>query len=112
MLTRLAVGGRISLTVGVGVEAIVLLVGGTVGSSWPAYYGQVRPDTLLMRLTDMMFAFPDILLAILIMATQGRSLLQPVSRVRASPAGRGWPGSYAGRHCRCGAGSMWKRRGH
>jgi oligopeptide transport system permease protein len=41
-----------------------------------------------MRLTDMMFAFPDILLAILIMATQGRSL----GNLFIALSVTGWPG--------------------
>ena len=85
-LTLLAVGARISLTVGVGVEAIVLLVGGVVGLL-AGYYGRLT-DNLLMRLTDMMFAFPDILLAILIMATRGRSLLNLFIALSVT----GWPG--------------------
>ena len=65
-LTRLAVGARISLTVGLGVEALVLLGGVSVGLIAGYYRGWW--DVALMRITDMMFAFPDILLAILIMA--------------------------------------------
>ncbi len=65
-LTRLAVGARISLTVGLGVEALVLLAGVSVGLI--AGYHRGWWDVALMRITDMMFAFPDILLAILIMA--------------------------------------------
>ena len=85
-LTLLAMGARVSLTVGVGVEAIVLLVGGLVGLL-AGYYGRWT-DNLLMRLTDMMFAFPDILLAILIMATRGRSLLNLFVALSVT----GWPG--------------------
>lgn len=86
ILTQLAVGARISLFVGVGVEMIVLLVGVTVGLL-AGYYGRAT-DTALMRLTDMMFAFPDILLAILIMATQGRSL----GNLFLALSVTGWPG--------------------
>ncbi len=85
-LTRLAVGARISLVVGVGVEAIVLLVGGLVGLT-AGYYGG-KADTLLMRFTDIMFAFPDILLAILIMAIRGASLLNIFIALGIT----GWPG--------------------
>jgi ABC-type dipeptide/oligopeptide/nickel transport system permease subunit len=66
LAVRLAIGGRISLFVGIGVELISLLIGVTVGLV-AGYYGSLA-DTALMRFTDMMFAFPDILLAILIMA--------------------------------------------
>jgi ABC-type dipeptide/oligopeptide/nickel transport system permease subunit len=85
-LTRLAVGARISLVVGVGVETIVLLVGGFVGLV-AGFYGKWL-DAALMRLTDMMFAFPDILLAILIMAIKGPSLLNIFIALGIT----GWPG--------------------
>ena len=86
LLTNLAYGARVSLFVGVGVEALVLLVGGAVGLV-AGYYGRWT-DGLLMRLTDMMFAFPDILLAILIMAVRGPSLLNIFIALGIT----GWPG--------------------
>ncbi|MDQ2800499.1 MAG: ABC transporter permease [Armatimonadota bacterium] len=86
LLTRLAVGARVSLAVGVGVEAIVLLVGVPVGLL-AGYHGRAT-DTALMRLTDMMFAFPDILLAILIMAVYGQSIIN----LFVALAITGWPG--------------------
>jgi len=86
LLTRLAVGARVSLAVGVGVELIVLLVGVPVGLL-AGYYGR-GTDMALMRLTDMMFAFPDILLAILIMAVYGQSL----GNLFVALAITGWPG--------------------
>lgn len=90
-LTRLAVGGRISLTVGVGVEAIVLLVGSFVGLV-AGFYGK-WVDTLLMRLTDMMFAFPDILLAILIMAVvKTNNPLTSLLNIFVALGITGWPG--------------------
>jgi ABC-type dipeptide/oligopeptide/nickel transport system permease subunit len=72
ILVRLAIGARISLCIGIGVELIVLVIGSVVGLI-AGYYGGLA-DTILMRFTDMMFAFPDILLAILIMAIRGPGL--------------------------------------
>ncbi len=86
LLTRLAVGARVSLSVGVGVETIVLLVGIPIGLI-AGYYGRWA-DLGLMRLTDMMFAFPDILLAILIMAVYGQS----IGNLFVALAITGWPG--------------------
>lgn len=86
ILVRLAVGARISLCVGFGVELIVVVVGCIVGLI-AGFYGRWT-DTLLMRLTDMMFAFPDILLAILIMAVRGPGL----ANIFAALAITGWPG--------------------
>ncbi|MFZ0391715.1 MAG: nickel transporter permease [Calditrichia bacterium] len=72
ILSRIIYGTRISLTVGfitVGVSAFLgILVGAVSG-----YFGGWI-DELLMRLTDIMLAFPGILLAIAIMAILGPSL--------------------------------------
>ncbi len=84
ILVRLAYGARISLSVGLGVELIVVVVGTVVGLL-AGYYGGLA-DIILMRFTDMMFAFPDILLAILIMAILGPSL----GNVFAALAVTGW----------------------
>jgi ABC-type dipeptide/oligopeptide/nickel transport system permease subunit len=92
LAVRLAVGGRISLFVGIGVETICLFVGIAVGLL-AGYYGRWS-DTLLMRFTDMMFAFPDILLAILIMSVVSPSytgLAAGLGAVFATLCVTGWP---------------------
>ena len=66
ILSRLAYGARVSLFVGIVVQLISLVVGITVGVI--GIYGKKWLSVPLMRLTDGMFAFPDILLAILIIA--------------------------------------------
>lgn len=74
VLARLAAGARISLIVGLSVQIFALVVGVTVG-----VLGVFAPKWLangLMRLTDAMFAFPDILLAILIIGTIQSSKVQ------------------------------------
>ncbi|CAN5441554.1 hypothetical protein BH11ARM2_BH11ARM2_25510 [soil metagenome] len=66
IVARLAEGARVSLLVGLVVQGISLLVGITVG-----VLGVLGPKWLrtpLLRFTDGMFAFPDILLALLIVA--------------------------------------------
>ncbi len=73
VMARLAAGARVSLFVGILVQLISLSVGITVGM-----LGVFAPkwiSTPLMRLTDAMFAFPDILLAILIIGVLGPGLL-------------------------------------
>jgi oligopeptide transport system permease protein len=93
MAVRLAVGGRISLFIGFSVEALALLIGLTLGLC-AGYYGGWA-DTLLMRFTDMMFAFPDILLAILIMAVvspTSNSAVSGIADVCATLIVTGWPG--------------------
>jgi len=72
VFSRLIYGARISLTVALVVELIELLIGVTFGAL-AGYYGG-KLDLVLMRVTDMMFAFPDILLAILIMSIAGPSI--------------------------------------
>lgn len=74
VVARLAAGARISLTVGVFVQLFALVVGVFVG-----VLGVFAPKWIangLMRLTDAMFAFPDILLAILIIGTMQSSKVQ------------------------------------
>lgn len=62
---RLAYGARMSLVMGLAVEVVAIFVGILVGTA--AGYGPRWLNTALMRFTDGMFAFPDILLAILMM---------------------------------------------
>jgi ABC-type dipeptide/oligopeptide/nickel transport system permease subunit len=67
VLSRLVAGARVSLTVGLVVELIALSVGvlvGVLGVFAPKWISMI-----LMRFTDGMFAFPDILLAVLIIGT-------------------------------------------
>jgi len=65
-LARLAYGARISLIVGLCVQAISICLGVLVGVI--GVYGKKWIRVPIMRFTDGMFAFPDILLAILIVA--------------------------------------------
>ena len=62
--SRLVHGARISLAVGVFTQFIVLVVGATVGSV--AALGGKLLDNLMMRFTDIVYAFPDLLLIILL----------------------------------------------
>ncbi len=72
MLRRIVHGIRISLTVGV----IVVLASGTAGvllGLSAGYFGG-QLDTVIMRLMDVLLAFPAILLAIAIVAVRGPGL--------------------------------------
>jgi peptide/nickel transport system permease protein len=84
--SRLIYGARVSLTVAVAVEAVELLFGLLLGMLAGLKGG--RLDNLVMRITDLMFAFPDILLAILITGILGKSL----QNVFLALALVGWPG--------------------
>lgn len=62
VLSRLVFGARLSLSVGLG--AMVLAVGLGIGVGVLAGYFRGSIDLLLMRLTDVVMAFPAILLAL------------------------------------------------
>jgi len=66
ILTRLLYGARVSLLVGVLAEIIAVIIGVTIGGLSGFYGGWL--DSLLMRITDIFFAFPSLLLAIGILA--------------------------------------------
>jgi ABC-type dipeptide/oligopeptide/nickel transport system permease subunit len=85
ILARIAYGARISLSVGLIVQTIALLIGiimGVLGVFAPKW---IRIPVL--RLTDAMFAFPDLLLAILIIGVAGLGM-KPVIIALAITA---WP---------------------
>lgn len=75
LLSRVLYGGQVSLLVG-GLVAAFACVAGAIGGLLAGY---IRPlDGPIMRLTDAMMAFPDILLAIALMAGLGPSLMNVV----------------------------------
>ena len=65
---------RICLLIAVSVvaQALILFVGVPIGAAAGYYGGWV--DTLLMRIVDIFYAIPQLLLAILIMGVLGRGL--------------------------------------
>jgi peptide/nickel transport system permease protein len=72
ILSRLLYGSRISLLVGFMVVVGSLLIGGTLGLAAGWFGGWV--DELMMRITDIFFAFPGLILAMAIAAALGPSL--------------------------------------
>ena len=70
--SRLAYGARVSLFVGVVGTVAGVISGTTVGLISGFFGGWV--DTLVMRIIDVMYAFPGIVLAILFVAVLGPSL--------------------------------------
>jgi oligopeptide transport system permease protein len=72
--SRILYGLRLSLEVGVAVQVIVLVVGVGVGGA--AGLGGPGADNLLMRVTDIFYAFPDLLLVILLQEAFGSGQLQ------------------------------------
>ena len=70
--TRMAYGGRLSLVSGVVPVFLALLIGGFLGVL--AGYAGGFVNTIVMRLTDILYAFPSILLAIAITGILGSGL--------------------------------------
>jgi peptide/nickel transport system permease protein len=77
LLTRILYGGRVSLSIGVMAMALAVTVGALVGGLAGFYGGWV--DNLLMRFTDMMLAFPQ-LFVLIILAIALRDL--PIEALR------------------------------
>lgn len=69
MLSRLIYGGRLSLAMGIIPVLNALAVGGTLGLV--AGFAGGRVNMLIMRVTDVFYAFPSILLAVAIAGSLG-----------------------------------------
>jgi peptide/nickel transport system permease protein len=69
VFTRIIFGARISLIVGIVSTAIPIVIGGILGAV-AGHYGS-RPDNIIMRILDILYAVPGILLAIAIIAAFG-----------------------------------------
>jgi len=72
IFSRVVLGSRFSLIIGVSVVALSFSVGVPLGVA-SSYLGG-RSGTLLMRITDMFLAFPPILIAIALVMVIGRGL--------------------------------------
>ena len=72
VFARLIYGARTSLAVGVFTQIIVLAIGLPIGAI--AGYSGGRVDNLLMRFVDVTYAFPDLLLIILLRSIFGGSI--------------------------------------
>ncbi|MFE7535312.1 ABC transporter permease [Streptomyces rhizosphaericola] len=75
-LSRLLLGARTSLLGPLGVVAFSTLAGVAVGTAAAWRGGWL--DSVLSRSTELVFAFPGVLLAILIISVHGEGLLAPV----------------------------------
>ncbi len=72
-LSRLIYGAQVSMLVGLGAQLIVFVIGVPIGAI--SGYAAGKTDTLLMRFVDVMYAFPQLLFVILIMAWRGPGLV-------------------------------------
>jgi len=71
VFSRVLYGGRISLTIGFAAVGFAIVIGTVIGAI--AGYVGGTPDNGLMRLMDVVLAFPSLLLAITIVVALGQS---------------------------------------
>ena len=69
---RVVYGARISLAVGFFASLIVLVIGMTIGSVAGYFGGKV--DIIIMRIVDIIYSLPDMLVIILLAVVLGRTL--------------------------------------
>ncbi len=73
VLTRMLYGSRVSLLVGIVPTVISMLAGAILGII--AGYNGGRTDAIIMRIADIMLAFPSMFLAMVIMYTLGDGMI-------------------------------------
>jgi peptide/nickel transport system permease protein len=76
MLTRLIYGGRLSLFMGVTPVFFAFVIGSSIGI-FAGYLGG-RINTMLMRIIDVFFAFPSVLLAIALSGVLGAGIFNSI----------------------------------
>lgn len=69
VFSRVILGARVSLLVAISVLAITLTIGTILGMCAAYFGGWV--DTIIMRIVDIIFAFPELIFAILVAAMLG-----------------------------------------
>jgi oligopeptide transport system permease protein len=67
VLSRVIYGARVSMIVGLTPVAIILVIGSAIGLL--SGYAGGRTDNILMRITDVFYAFPNLLLYVILMVT-------------------------------------------
>lgn len=88
VLSRIVYGARLSIPVGIAAVGLAGLLGTLIGSVAGAAGGIV--DEVLMRVTDLMLAFPTVILAMIISAALGAGIRNAVIAIMVA----WWP-SYA-----------------
>lgn len=86
VLSRVLWGARVSVPLAVLLVTLAFLIGGTLGALAGYFGGWV--DEIVMRLADLVFAIPTILLAMAVVAALGAGLLHAVLAVVVVS----WPG--------------------
>lgn len=65
IMARLVFGARVSLTVGIVVQAVILIIGVPMGAM-AGYFGGFA-DMIIMRIVDVLYAMPNLLFVVVIM---------------------------------------------
>jgi oligopeptide transport system permease protein len=71
--TRVWMGARVSLAIGLAVVTINMLIGGALGGI-AGYFGG-RVDMVIMRIIDILYGIPVIIIAILLMTVLGKGII-------------------------------------
>lgn len=73
LFSRIVYGSRLSLQIGISTISFAIIVGGILGALAGFYGGWI--DMLIMRIMDVLMAFPGLLLAIAIVSVLGPGLI-------------------------------------
>lgn len=84
IMVRLMMGSRVSLLVGIVASVLVLIIGSVYGAI-AGYFGG-RVDLIMMRIVDIIYTVPDILIIILLMVT----LKYPLENLANTVPGFAW----------------------
>lgn len=79
LLSRVLFGGRSSLTLGLAATGLATVVGVPIGII--SGYAGGRTDEFIMRIMDSLLSFPSLLLALLIVAMLGSSLVNAIAAI-------------------------------
>lgn len=72
IMIRVMIGTRVSMTIGIVASLIVLIIGSIYGAVSGYFGGKV--DTIMMRITEMIYSVPDILIVLLMATTMTPAL--------------------------------------
>jgi peptide/nickel transport system permease protein len=86
VLSRILYGSRVSLIIGVGTVFVYVLIGGILGIL-SGYFGG-KLNTLIMRFTDIVMSFPQIMIILVLVSIMGPSTYNVIFALGIL----GWPG--------------------
>jgi len=84
LVIRLMMGSRISITVGIIAALLILVIGSSYGAVAGYFGGKI--DMIMMRIVDIIYSVPDILIIILLQVT----LKYPLKQLANNVPGFGW----------------------